>query len=65
MDLKIREFKLTLENYISGCDLPPEVKRMVLKEIYESAEVAANESIAAEIAERDSAERSVENEQGV
>lgn len=62
MNLKIREFKLTLENYINSNDLPPEVKRMVLKEIYQSVEAAANESIAAEIAERDSAERSEENE---
>lgn len=56
MDLKIREFKLTLENYISGCDLPPEIKRMVLKEIYESADRSASEAIAAEIKEREEQE---------
>lgn len=56
MNLKIREFKLTLENYIGENDLPPEVKRMVLKEIYESAEREANEAIAAEIKEREEKE---------
>lgn len=56
MNLKIREFKLTLEKYISGSDLPPEVKRMVLKEIYESAEREAMEAIAAEIKEREEQE---------
>lgn len=56
MNLKIREFKLTLENYIVGNDLPPEVKRMALKELYESVERSANEAIAAEIKERDEKE---------
>lgn len=56
MNLKIREFKLTLENYINSNELPPEVKRMVLQEIYQSTESAANEAIAAEIKRRDSAE---------
>lgn len=57
MNLKIREFKVSIENYVNGSDLPPEVKRMVLKEIYQSAEAAANEAISAEIAERDNAEK--------
>lgn len=56
MNLKIREFKVTLENYINNMDLPPEIKRMVLKEIYESVERVANEAIAAEIKERDERE---------
>lgn len=60
MNLKIRELKATIENYLRGIDLPPEVKRMVLKEIYQSAEAAANEAIAAEIEERDNVERSAE-----
>lgn len=62
MNLKIREFKLTLENYIGQNDLPPEVKRIVLREIYQSAEAAANEAIAAEIAERDTTEGVEEDE---
>ena len=53
MNLKIRELKVTIENYLRGIDLPPEVKRMVLKEIYENAEMSANQAIAAELKERD------------
>lgn len=56
MNLKIREFKVTLENYINNTDLPPEVKRMVLNEIYESADRSASEAIAAEIKEREEQE---------
>lgn len=64
MNLRIREFELTLENYISGSSLPPEVKRMALKEIYESAERAATEAIAAEIKEREEKEEK-QDEQSV
>lgn len=64
MNLKIREFKVTLENYINNTDLPPEVKRIVLKEVYESAEWAANEAIASEIKERDEKEEE-QDEQSV
>lgn len=56
MNLKIREFQMTIENYINSADIPPEVKRMVLKEIYQSAELEANEAIATEIKERDKKE---------
>lgn len=56
MNLTIREFKLTLENYINGNALPPEVKRIILKEIYESAEAVANAAIAAELENREKAE---------
>lgn len=62
MNLKIREFKVSIENYINSVDLPPEVIRMALKEIYESAEAASNEAIAAEISERDSTERGGKDE---
>ncbi len=54
MNLRIREFKLTVENYIENIDLPEEVKRMVLKEIYENIINAANEAISAELNERES-----------
>lgn len=56
MNLKIREFKVSIENYVWGSDLPPEVKRMVLKEIYESVEEAAAKAISAEIKEREEKE---------
>ena len=57
MNLKIREFKLTLENYIAGIDLPPEVKRIVMKEIYDEAAVKANDAISAEFKERNETEK--------
>lgn len=53
MNLKIREFKITLENYISTTDLPPEVKRIVLKEIYDGIDREANLAVSAELKERE------------
>lgn len=53
MNLKIREMKITIENYINGVDLPPEVKRMVLKEIYDEISTESNKAITAELAERE------------
>lgn len=52
-NLKIREFKLTLEKYINENELSVEVKRMVLKEIYGDVERKSNLEIAKEIEERD------------
>lgn len=53
MNLKIREFKLALENYINSAEIPQEVKHMVLKELYIAALTAANSAISAELDERD------------
>lgn len=54
MNLKIREFKITLENYIKSSDLPPEVKRMALKEIYQNASEEADSAVREELTERNS-----------
>lgn len=62
MNLKIREFKVTLENYINNTDLPPEVKRMVLNEIYDTVSAKADGAVMEEIKERDSMERGEKNE---
>lgn len=62
MNLKIREFKVTLENYINNIDLPPEVKRMVLKEIYNTVYAEADRAVREEIETRDSVERGEKNE---
>lgn len=62
MNLKIREFNITLENYINNTDLPLEVKRMVLKEIYDRVSAEADKSIIAEISERDEKEREEKSE---
>lgn len=55
MNLKIREFKISLENYINTTNLPLEVKRIVLKEIYDSIEREASVAISKELKERDAA----------
>lgn len=62
MNLKIREMVATLKKYIEGVGLPAEVKRMVLKEIYESVSAEADEAVREEIAERDSAEKGGKDE---
>lgn len=59
MNLKIREFKISLEKYINTTDLPPEVKRIVLKDIYDGIEKEADLAISAELKERDAAEQEV------
>ena len=56
MDLKIREMVATINKYIDGLDLPMEVKRMAVKEIYDEAAKKADEAVMAEIAERDAME---------
>lgn len=56
MNLKIREFKVSIENYVNGTELPPEIKRMVIKEIYDTLSVEADRAVREEIEERDSAE---------
>ena len=53
MNLKIREFKVTIENYTNEVDLPPEVKRIVLKQIYEGVEREANLVISEELKDRE------------
>lgn len=55
-NIEIREFKLNLENYINNNSLPLEVKRMVLKEIYEDIEQKSNLAMMEEIKERDTME---------
>lgn len=55
MNLKIREFKVTIENYTNEVDLPPEVKRIVLKQIYEGVEREANLVISKELKDREEA----------
>lgn len=60
-NIEIREFKLNLENYINGSIFPLEVKRMVLKEIYEDVEQKSNIAMMAEIKERDESEKEDDN----
>lgn len=61
MDLKIRKLKLGLINYLDSTGLPPEVMRMVLKEVYEEMEKRAvaciEEQLMAEETARETAGR--------
>jgi len=51
--IDVREFKLTISNFVNNSELPDEIKRMILREIYEEAEQKANLTIMEEIRERD------------
>lgn len=57
MNLKIREFKVSIENYVNSTDLPLEVKRIVLKGIYDDLEKKATEAIAKELKEQEVMEK--------
>lgn len=62
MNLEIREFKLSLEKYVESADIPWEAKKMVLKELYESAIENADRAILEEIKERNMAEQEEKTE---
>lgn len=53
MNLKIREFKVAIQNYVDGSGLPEEVKRLVLNEILAEQSQKALSAISAELEERD------------
>lgn len=61
MDLDIREFRATIEAYVSKSELPWEVKRLCLQEILVSATNEANERIRVQLEKR----KEEENEQSV
>lgn len=65
MNLKIREFKQSIVNFINASDLPIEVKSMVLADLSSQATIMANEQIKKEIAERDKKESESEDEQSI
>lgn len=53
MNLKTREFSLSLKKYIESVDIPMEVKRIALKEIYEDIAKRSDEAISNELNERE------------
>lgn len=57
MNLKIREFALSLEKYVESADIPWEVKKMILKELYENAIEQADRVVLEELDKRDSEEQ--------
>lgn len=65
MNLKIREFKQSIANFVNASELPIEVKLLVLTDLARQAETMANAQIKKEIAERDKKESEPEDEQSV
>ena len=57
MNLKIREFKNAISNFVSQSELPDEVKRMVISEILREQEERTIAIIRSEIEERDRLEK--------
>lgn len=57
-NLQIREFSQNIINYINSVDLPIEVKRFVIKDIYTQVEIESGRIVNEEIKEK---EREVSN----
>lgn len=51
--IEIKDFDFTLRKFINDYDLPAEVKRLVLKEIYGDISAMANEECLKEAQERE------------
>lgn len=51
--LEVITFKKTIEDYVKSVDMPMEVKRLVIKEIYEDVHKKALEEVMSEISERE------------
>lgn len=62
MNIKIRELKIAITNHLKGIDLPIEVKRLVLKEIYDDISEAADAEIREELKEREKQEGGLKDE---
>lgn len=57
MNLKIREFKNAISNFVTQSELPDEVKRMVLSDLLREQEERTIATIRSEIEERDRLEK--------
>ena len=62
MNLKIREFKQSIANFVNASELPIEVKLLVLTDLARQTEAMANAQIKKEIAERDKKESEVKKD---
>lgn len=60
MDLEIREFSVTLKNFVSNSKIPMEVKRIILSDILREIEEKTNAEIVTQFAERESKENQAE-----
>ena len=55
--IDVKDFEVTILNFVNGYDLPMEVKRLALKEIYEQVNASANVEMAEQIKEREVKEK--------
>ena len=60
-NLSILEFKQNIINYVNQTEFPMEVRRMVLKEIYDDISRASNELIKQEFYWKTEAQKAKEN----
>ena len=60
-NLSILEFKQNIINYVNQTEFPTEVRRMVLKEIYDDISRASNELIKQEFYWKTEAQKTKEN----
>jgi len=64
MDLAIREFTAKIVSEINACNLPIEVKRLILKDIYDKVERTADDVVMRAVQERNEHLNKETNEQG-
>lgn len=55
--LDVIEFELTIKRFVQDYDLPTEVKRMVLKNIYDETTQLAQEEVLQQIKDREEKEK--------
>jgi len=52
--IEIKDFEVTLQKFIKEYDLPSEVKRLVIKEIYDQLVIESNNEMIQQAKERES-----------
>lgn len=62
MDLEIREFRENLIRYINSVDISMEIKRLVVKEVYDQIDKCASDVLKSQIAAREQAEQEQKSE---
>ena len=62
--LEIREFEQSIINLFNGCGLPMEIKRLIVNDIAEQINRAADNQINVELAERNKAKESEVSKDG-
>lgn len=63
MNLKIREFRVSITSFVNSSDLPDEVKALVLADIARQAETEANKKVQEEFTAREKEKKEAELKQ--